>query len=193
MSIAEKRQIEVDKYDYIYGLKRPYTINKIRLDQAVHGMQAVLQASPDAKTLLDVGCGDGAWIKHLEKAFNLECRGVEPVASQANDKVITGLATDLPFPDNSFDIVSCLDVMEHLVPEDSIPALQEIARVSRGGCLITISNTKSVHRGLNDSELHVNRRPFDEWIAMLEQVFHNVEMLENFQNLPGNRAFALVV
>jgi SAM-dependent methyltransferase len=49
---------------------------------------------------------------------------------------VRGDACELPFGDQRFDLVVCLEVLEHL-PEPE-RALRELRRVSRGGCLISV-------------------------------------------------------
>ena len=85
--------------------------------------------------VLDVGCGTGA---NLEMLANFgEAEGVD-ISDEALDfcraknlKVHKGLAEKLPFEDESFDIVTALDVVEHL--DDDISGLTEMHRVLRKG------------------------------------------------------------
>lgn len=179
MSIHEKRSREIDKYAAIYGAGVSYTMNKRRLDQSLSALHGFLVSWPDSTSLLDVGCGDGQWMRHVVDLFGLECTGVDPVPGLAHEHVTTAAATDLPFNDSSFDVVTCLDVMEHLVPEDTEPALLEIARVARHGAIITVNNNPSHYRGIGNTELHINIKPYSEWQAMLVSVFGSAEMLNN--------------
>ena len=81
--------------------------------------------------ILDVGCGTGA---NLEMLANFgESEGVD-VSDDAlefcrlkNLKATKGLAEKLPFADESFDVVTALDVVEHL--DDDIAGLKEMHRV----------------------------------------------------------------
>lgn len=50
------------------------------------------------------------------------------------------LETPLPFDDDSFDVVICTDVMEHL--ENKHQLAREIARVSRKGVIVSLPNTQ---------------------------------------------------
>ncbi len=91
-------------------------------------------SSKDLK-ILDVGCGTGANLQMLSKFGNAE--GVD-VSEQAirfcrekGLKVRFGLAEELPFSDESFDIVTALDVIEHL--DDDIRGLREMHRVLKAG------------------------------------------------------------
>jgi SAM-dependent methyltransferase len=84
--------------------------------------------------ILDVGCGTGANIQMLSNFGITE--GVD-VSSEALDfcrarglsKVKQGEAETLPYEDASFDLVTGLDVVEHL--DDDIAGLREMRRVLR--------------------------------------------------------------
>lgn len=81
--------------------------------------------------ILDVGCGTGA---NLEMLANFgEAEGVD-VSDDALEfcrakglKTHKGLAEKLPFADESFDLVTALDVVEHL--DDDVSGLKEMHRV----------------------------------------------------------------
>jgi SAM-dependent methyltransferase len=83
--------------------------------------------------ILDVGCGTGANLEML-KQFG-EAEGVD-VSDDALEfcklkglKVHKGLAESLPFADETFDLVTALDVVEHL--DDDISGLKEMNRVMK--------------------------------------------------------------
>ncbi len=86
-------------------------------------------------SFLDVGCGTGANLEMLAK-FG-EAEGVD-VSDDALEfcrrkglKVHKGLAEELPFDDESFEVVTALDVVEHL--DDDIAGLKEMYRVLKKG------------------------------------------------------------
>ena len=81
--------------------------------------------------ILDVGCGTGANLEMLKQFGDAE--GVD-VSDDALEfcrmkglKVHKGLAEKLPFDDETFDLVTALDVVEHL--DDDIAGLKEMYRV----------------------------------------------------------------
>ena len=88
-----------------------------------------------ALRILDVGCGTGANLEMLQKFGAAE--GVD-VSDEALEfcqskglKTHKGLAEKLPFADESFDLVTALDVVEHL--DDDLAGLREMNRVLKPG------------------------------------------------------------
>jgi SAM-dependent methyltransferase len=80
------------------------------------------------RNVLDVGAGDGL-ITHMlgAKGIEYETEGVR-LAQEKGVDVIQGDAYALPFPDNSFEAVTMIDVLEHF--DDPIKALKEARRVA---------------------------------------------------------------
>jgi SAM-dependent methyltransferase len=84
--------------------------------------------------ILDVGCGTGANLEMLSE-FG-EAEGVDVSAEALSfcrarglDNVKQGAAEMLPYADGSFDLVTGLDVVEHL--DDDLAGLAEMRRVLR--------------------------------------------------------------
>jgi SAM-dependent methyltransferase len=109
-----------------------------------------------ARTVLDVGCGEGFTLKELRKSgleakmLGVDNRPAALVWSQVNGLAKTPLSmTDahyLPFPDDSFDLVLCLEVLEHL--PDSGAGLRELLRVTRDCVLVSVPH-EPFFRGAN--------------------------------------------
>jgi ubiquinone/menaquinone biosynthesis C-methylase UbiE len=88
------------------------------------------------RRVLEVGCGTGLILKriapHADSAWGVDLSpGMVQLAKQRGLSVVLGSATDLPFADETFDMVCSFKVLAH-VP-DIGRALSEIARVTRPG------------------------------------------------------------
>ena len=94
-----------------------------------------LMAQDSALSILDVGCGTGANLEMLAQFGEAEGVDVSDDAlefcRQKGLKVQKGLAETLPYRDESFDLTTALDVVEHL--DDDIAGLKEMYRVTKVG------------------------------------------------------------
>jgi ubiquinone/menaquinone biosynthesis C-methylase UbiE len=105
----------------------------------------VVALSP--KTFLDAGCGEGFVARRvIDAAPGIELMGcdVSPtaleIAAEANPegRFVAGSVVDLPFPDRSFDVVGCFEVLEHLPSDLPRRALSELARVARQAVVLSV-------------------------------------------------------
>ena len=120
---------ERDKYLWIYSESGSRSYGK--RNHGCNAYQIILDLEP--KTLLDVGCGKGILVEWA-KSNGIEAEGLDFASGygvQAN-------LLDMPFDDNSFDIVTAFDVLEHLKPEDLKRGLNEISRVAAKWMLFSI-------------------------------------------------------
>lgn len=85
--------------------------------------------------ILDIGCGTGANLEMLAQFGKAEGVDVSDDAlefcQKKGLKVQKGLAETLPYDDETFDITTALDVIEHL--DDDIAGLKEMFRVTKKG------------------------------------------------------------
>jgi SAM-dependent methyltransferase len=91
-----------------------------------------LELPPEAR-LLDAGCGSGRTLDMLTRygtpaGTELNPVGVEAARRRGHD-VREAVVERLPYEDASFDLVTCLDVIEHT--DDDVRSLKELRRVTR--------------------------------------------------------------
>lgn len=103
----------------------------------------------DVRSLLDVGCGNGAFLKILNRSArpfdslhgsDFSARALESVETPSTLAPIN----DLPFADQAFDAATCLEVIEHLPVSIYEAGLKELCRVARKYVLITVPNDEDI-------------------------------------------------
>jgi SAM-dependent methyltransferase len=104
------------------------------LESFVKEIVARLNVVGRAPQILDVGCGTGANLEMLAQFGDAEGVDVSEDAlafcrARGLTKVTHGAAERLPYADKSFDLVTALDVIEHL--DDDTGGLREMRRVLR--------------------------------------------------------------
>ena len=106
-----------------------------------------LAKSLSPKTILDAGCGEGFTMDRLSKnKIGDKIEGVEYSKDALNLgknlfpnlKFKKGSVYDLPYKDNSFDLVVATEVLEHLAEPAKV--VKEILRTSKKYVLISVPN-----------------------------------------------------
>jgi SAM-dependent methyltransferase len=103
-------------------------------------LDEVLKELQPGDRVLDVGCGTGEYIRRVHE-LGFVGAGVEPaeamreiaIEKNPHSEVLEGVATKLPFPDASFDLVICIEVLRYLHRADGRLAMREMRRVLRPG------------------------------------------------------------
>lgn len=122
-------------------------------DFRVKKILKLLGKPSDKKILLDVGCGKGRFCRKIKDSGFINIIGAEPskelirIARENNGdiKFVQASATNLPFGDNEFDVLICIEVLEHI--PDTEKVIKEMARVlkPRGKMFIIDKNILSLH------------------------------------------------
>jgi SAM-dependent methyltransferase len=130
--------------------------------------------------ILDVGCGTGANLLMLSQYGDAEGVDVSQDAlafchERGLEKVKLGAAEELPYNDDTFDLVTALDVVEHL--DDDLAGLREMRRVLRpGGRVLLFVPTFMFLWGLQDDvSNHRRRYRLPELRRVLEQAGFEIE------------------
>jgi hypothetical protein len=107
----------------------------------------------DVNTLADIGCGNGVFGNYLLKAKpNLDVLCVdrsETALKYVNTKKLLGDILSIPLEENSYDLVSCLQVLEHIPSAFYEKSLSELARISKKYILIGVPFKEDIR--MNDT------------------------------------------
>ena len=121
-----------DTFSETYEAKRHYGYHQF-LDEAEFGL---IERHCQHADVLEVGCGTGLILNRAamqaKKAVGVDISpGMLEHAKKRGLEVYEGTATELPFEDQSFDLVYSFKVLANV--EDIAQALQEMHRVTRPG------------------------------------------------------------
>lgn len=135
----------------------------------------------EATQMVDVGCGIGGSSRHISRKFGCTAQGITLSPYQANrgnelakeqglaDKCSFQVADalDMPFPDNSFDLVWSLESGEHM--PDKTQFVNELFRVAQpGGRIIIVTWT---HRDLEEGETSLTRKE-EKLLAAINRAYY---------------------
>lgn len=131
------------------------------IDARIEHVRVVVEASRDARRVLDAGCGKGRFARIVKDenvvptvvAFDLAeamLRAAAPDLARC-----AGSLTHLPFGDASFDAAYATESLEHAV--DIERAVEELCRVVRPGGRIVIIDKNAEHWGKLETP------PWERW------------------------------
>jgi len=132
--------------------------------------------------VLDIACGLGEWLHVCGAAgaavsgVDLSERAIEYCQKYMPDGEFHAVpAENLPFSDDSFDVVSCLGSLEHFV--EPVISLREMVRVAKSDAkfVILVPNADFLTRklklfgGTNQKDAKEVVRTLEEWDSLFEQ------------------------
>ncbi len=87
--------------------------------------------------VLDVGCGNGSYLN----MFDCDLTGIDPSENlikqyEGKHKVMIGKAENIPFPDNTFDLVMSITAIQNF--DNMRKGLYEIRRVGNNKFILTV-------------------------------------------------------
>lgn len=108
-----------------------YDAGRVGMQKSAHEIVPYLYSLMQPKSVIDVGCGEGHWLKEFAELGVQRLVGVEPNV----ESLIAGehLKHDLELPlvlKESFDLCLCLETAEHLTPERAHGFILDLCHLS---------------------------------------------------------------
>lgn len=142
--------------------------------------------SQDLK-ILNIGCGPGRSSQYLSKfghvvSIEYDKFCCEFASEKTGLEIINGSITELPFNDNSFDLVCAFDVIEHV--EDDQLAVQEMKRVAKdkGVLFITVPAFMSLWSHHDVINHHFRRYKLAEIAQLFGKVDNGKKIFSSYFN-----------
>lgn len=143
---------------------------------------------PRPAQILDAGCGSGRTLEELVDYGTVTGLELDPDAAEMArgrdlGEVVVGRLEELPWGDASFDLLTCLDVIEH-TPDDR-RALAELLRVTRPGgfLLVTVPAHQALWSLHDEANHHFRRYSRRSLRAAVTAVGWNVCRISSFNSL----------
>jgi SAM-dependent methyltransferase len=140
------------------------------------------------REILDVGCGTGTMLQHLSAYGNTtgadaDAEAVYFCRRRGLENVLQLTDATLPFEPGTFDLVTMLDVLEHI--DDDLGMLGEVFRVLKpdGLLLATVPAYRFLWGPQEEVSLHKRRYRAKEVKARLEQAGFSLLKLSYFNTL----------
>lgn len=134
----------------------------------------------DKSSILDVGCGKGYLMKEIKTllpestvmGLDISNYAIENSAPEVRHNIIHGCASDLPFPDNSFDLIFSNMTLHNLNLPKLFQGLKEMSRVSSKHCWIGVESYESESQKWNLMRWQLTCECFftpEEWLWIFKE------------------------
>jgi len=153
--------------------------------------QSLKKNFPDARSLLEVGCGTGQVLDNIHAAkpdmrlvgTEIHVKGLEFCRQRLpNAEFMQMDAREIPFADE-FDLVCAFDMIEHVDEDDEVLAQMYQACRSGGGILITVPQHQWLWSYKDDFAHHKRRYSRKELLKKVSQAGFNVVTVTSFVSL----------
>lgn len=183
-AVHEEQSRVQDWFNSVYQTRG---LNYLRPPEAYPIFLQLLETQPERR-LLDVACGPGLLLRAARER-GLEAQGIDlsNVAVSMVPEVArgatatTGNAENLPFPDGSFDYITCIGSLERFIHRDK--ALAEMKRVARKGARLCLMVRNSQTFGWKVAT---------EWLGRINTQGHqDADTLESWSSLFSKNGFEI--
>jgi hypothetical protein len=169
----------LDIYNKVFKLKNYniHVINRRRYDFVLNEI-----TTNNYNNIIDISSGRGWLIKYINELD----RGVKITSTDLkkfNDYDVNFIRLDLSDKNDytiteKFDMLSCLDVLEHIEEKHIDDALSFFTTLSENVC-ISVANSQSIHNGI---DLHLIKKNKDWWDEVMSRHFDITNSFRSFGN-----------
>ncbi len=196
MKIIDKEKEKYQKvhtkdFQYGLGMRQVNDLKNENFDFSKRFNELVKQS----KNALDIACGGGTVMDYVNSlgctpgGIDISEAAIKKVNSKYETKVT--YSHNLPFKDNTFDLVYFLDGMEH-IPEGDIEeqSLREAFRVATKYVCHGIALGDSFRDGI---QLHINQKPAESWKQIIGNIAKELGWIEDMYYIRNNTVYLIYI
>jgi ubiquinone/menaquinone biosynthesis C-methylase UbiE len=135
----------------------------------------------DDAGVLDVGCAKGFMLHDFKQlipglniaGIDISQYGIDHAIETVKPYLRVGNAKELPYEDNSFDLVICINTVHNLPLEECKQALREIQRVTRKDAFVTMDawhNEAERERMMKWNLTALTYMHVNDWVKLFDEV-----------------------
>ncbi len=131
-------------------------------------IQSILNLSSITR-ILDYGTGKGGLVEEIRSCLPeaIDIQGYDPGVQEYYD-----------LPDGQFDLITCIDVLEHIDRGSIYSTFQQIKDKSKGFVFFAIDLIPAKKELLDGRNAHITLAPSDWWCQQLKQHFRMVTLFD---------------
>jgi len=146
---------------------------------------------PEAKNMLEIGCGSGYVLREVEKAYpgislsgsEIFSKGLSFATKRVQKATLFQMdALDIPF-EAEFDVIGAFDVIEHIVDDQRVLSEMHNAVHVDGGIILTVPQHKWLWSYVDEYAHHKRRYLAKELKIKVEQAGFQVLRMTSFVSL----------
>lgn len=192
---AKPKIYSFEYYQHIFDLEEKHWWH-LGMREIARQMIERHHARSDDLRILDAGCGTGMYLSWLARysrpnhvlGIDVSWHGIEFCQKRRHTLLSQASVTQLPLKSETFDLVTCNDVLQHL-PKDGgdLKALLELHRILKpGGFLFIRSNARPRNtNGQNETDFDFHKYTLDELEQKLSRAGFLVEQATYVNFLPS--------
>lgn len=180
--------MNIEMYRIFFDIQKQHWWFVTKKDIILDTLNSHIELQKDS-AVLDIGCGSGLMLNALDALANTSGMDMSNEAIQFSKEIFNGsilqgwLPDNVPFPHESFDLITALDVVEHI--DNDVGSLAEIRNQLKSGgkAIITVPAYMFLWSSFDDMNEHKRRYTLPELKQKLVSAGFQVEKISYFNSL----------
>ncbi len=180
--------MNIEMYRIFFNIQKQHWWFVTKKDIILDSIESHIELQKDS-TVLDIGCGSGLMLNALDVLANTSGMDMSNEAIQFSQEIFKGpikqgfLPNNVPFPKESFDLITALDVVEHIDEDiESLEAIRHLLKPS-GKAIITVPAYMFLWSSFDDMNEHKRRYTLPELRQKLISAGFQIEKISYFNTL----------